>query len=242
MSLPAAADADTAPEIAVEIADLLLALEDPVAARAWFERAVALDGEDADAWHGIGLCAELAGDEEAKRRAWLQTLDLDIEQEEDLPELLSEKQTAEVAEAALTELPSHARGLLANVPILIADRPARTDVAGGCRPPASGPVRRYRLSGGLFAGRVPPAHPDPPLPAQPRARGRQRGGAARGGPNHPAARNRPLLRPERRGPAPPGPRLAGRTRTQGIRARTCWGGRPRYSRRPSAAFASLRYA
>ncbi len=141
-SLPAAGTADTSPEVAREIADLYLALDDGPAARAWFERAVAIDDQDADAWHGLGLCAELSGDEEVKRHAWLKTLDLDEEQDRDLPELLSEKQVGEVAEAALTELPPRARKLLANVPILIADRPARSDVATGLDP---------RLLG-LFAG------------------------------------------------------------------------------------------
>jgi predicted Zn-dependent protease with MMP-like domain/Flp pilus assembly protein TadD len=141
-TLPRAAEADTSAEVAREIGDLHLALDDASQAQEWFERAVTLDDQDADAWHGIGLAAELAREEEAKRRAWLKTLALDEEQDRDLPELLSEKQTAEVAEAALAELPPRARRLLANVPILIADRPARSDVATGLDP---------RLLG-LFAG------------------------------------------------------------------------------------------
>jgi predicted Zn-dependent protease with MMP-like domain/Tfp pilus assembly protein PilF len=140
--VPPAADADTTGEIAREIADLFLATDDPVRAGGWFERAVALDDEDADAWHGIGIAAELAGDEEAKRRAWLKTMELDTEQDEHLPALLSEKQMADVAEEALTELPERARRLLVDVPVLIADRPAPSDVASGLDP---------RLLG-LFAG------------------------------------------------------------------------------------------
>jgi predicted Zn-dependent protease with MMP-like domain/Flp pilus assembly protein TadD len=133
-ALPPPIEAETIPEVAIEIAFLLMTLEDPEGARGWFERAVALDEEDADAWHGIGLSAELLGDEEGKRRAWLRTLDLDKKQERHLPDLLSEKQTADIAEAALAELPPHARRLLVNVPILITDRPARADVAGGLDP------------------------------------------------------------------------------------------------------------
>jgi predicted Zn-dependent protease with MMP-like domain len=117
-------------------------VDDHATAGAWFQRAVDLDEHDADAWHGIGLAAELAGDESAKRKAWLQTLALDTEQDEELPELLSEKQAAEIAEEALAELPEGARRLLADVPILITDRPARSDVESGLDP---------RLLG-LFAG------------------------------------------------------------------------------------------
>ena len=56
--------------------------------------------------------------------------------------MLSEGQVAEVAEAALGELPPKARTLLDHIPILIADRPAQKDVATGLDP---------RLLG-LFAG------------------------------------------------------------------------------------------
>ncbi len=140
-AVPAPTDAESG-ELAREIADLFLAIDDPGQAKTWFDRAVALDAEDADAWHGVGVAAELAGDEAAKRQAWLQTLDLDAVQDAELPALLTEKQTADVAEAALTELPDRARRLLAEVPILIVDRPARSDVATGLDP---------RLLG-LFAG------------------------------------------------------------------------------------------
>jgi predicted Zn-dependent protease with MMP-like domain/Tfp pilus assembly protein PilF len=140
--LPPAVDAQANPDVAREIAQLFLELDEAAAARVWFERAVTLDEQDADAWHGIGLAAELTGDESGKRKAWLQTLDLDADQDRELPELLSEKQTADVAESALAELPAGARRLLANIPILIADRPARADVETGLDP---------RLLG-LFAG------------------------------------------------------------------------------------------
>jgi predicted Zn-dependent protease with MMP-like domain/Tfp pilus assembly protein PilF len=140
--LPPAGDAQASSDLAREIAQLFLDLDEAEDARGWFERAVALDEQDADAWHGMGLAAELTGDEPAKRQAWLQTLDLDAAQDQELPELLSEKQAADVAESALAELPAGARRLLANIPILITDRPARADVETGLDP---------RLLG-LFAG------------------------------------------------------------------------------------------
>ena len=129
-------------ELLRELAHLQLAVDNFNAAEAWFQRAIAADEQDADAWHGLGLAAEASGDEEAKREAWLKTLALDDRDDPDLQEHLTEAQMADVAEAALAELPARARGLLANVPILITDRPARKDVETGLDP---------RLLG-LFAG------------------------------------------------------------------------------------------
>ena len=130
------------PDLLCELAHLFVGADDPRTGRGWFERAIALDKDNADAWHGLGLAAEVAGDEEGKRRAWLETLKLDAADDAELPELLSEGQVAEVAEAALGELPPKARRLLTHIPILIADRPAQNDVATGLDP---------RLLG-LFAG------------------------------------------------------------------------------------------
>jgi predicted Zn-dependent protease with MMP-like domain/Flp pilus assembly protein TadD len=140
--LPEPALLDGDPDLLCELGHLFLAAEDPRTGRGWFDRAIALEGSNADAWHGLGLAAELTGDEEGKRRAWLETLKLDAQDDGELPELLSEGQVAEVAEAALGELPPKARSLLDHIPILIADRPAQKDVATGLDP---------RLLG-LFAG------------------------------------------------------------------------------------------
>jgi predicted Zn-dependent protease with MMP-like domain len=133
-SLPPAAASNASADLGRELGQLSLAVGDGLAARVWFERAIAIDREDADAWHGLGLAAEALGDEEGKRRAWLETLELDTDNDGDYPERLSEADMAEVAEAALGELPARARRLLADVPILIADRPARKDVASGLDP------------------------------------------------------------------------------------------------------------
>jgi predicted Zn-dependent protease with MMP-like domain/Tfp pilus assembly protein PilF len=133
-SLPAAAASNAPGDLGRELGQLSLAVGDGAAARTWFQRAIAIDRDDADAWHGLGLAAEAMGDEASKRRAWLETLALDARAEGDDPERLSEAEVAEVAEAALGELPARARRLLADVPILIADRPARNDVASGLDP------------------------------------------------------------------------------------------------------------
>jgi predicted Zn-dependent protease with MMP-like domain len=99
------------------------------------------DDRDADAWHGLGLCAEARDDEAAKRGAWLRVLVLDSEKPLATP-LLSEAQMAEVAETTLRELPQRVHELIAHVPILIVDLPAREEVDKGLDP---------RLLG-MFAG------------------------------------------------------------------------------------------
>ncbi len=99
------------------------------------------NADDAEAWYGLGLCAEERGDEAGQRAAWLRTLELDERAPLQNPHL-SEATMAEVAEQALRELPEAARRLIQNVPILIVDLPARDEVAHGLDP---------RLLG-LFAG------------------------------------------------------------------------------------------
>jgi predicted Zn-dependent protease with MMP-like domain/Tfp pilus assembly protein PilF len=145
--LPPAEAAHVAPELGRELGHIYLAVDDPASARRWLERALAEDRDDADTWHALGLVAEAEDDEPGKRRAWLRTLELDARADARTPLRLSEAQMGEVAEQALAELPGRARQLLANVPILIADRPSREDVAEGLDP---------RLLG-LFTG---DAYPD----------------------------------------------------------------------------------
>jgi predicted Zn-dependent protease with MMP-like domain len=132
--LPPPHAVDASPETGFDIGQLFLALEDAAAARKWLERATEQDPDFADAWHALGLACEALGEEEGKRRAWLKTLELDEEQDVNQGERLSEKEVAEVAEQALKELPPRAHHLLENVPILLADRPPREDVATGVDP------------------------------------------------------------------------------------------------------------
>jgi predicted Zn-dependent protease with MMP-like domain len=140
--LPSEEASGVPPDLERELAHLHLAVDQPAIARRRLERLVRNDPEDADSWHALGLVAEAEGKEDEKRTAWLTTLDLDARDDADTAERLSEAQVAEVAEEALGELPARARQLLANVPILIADRPSRKDVEEGLDP---------RLLG-LFAG------------------------------------------------------------------------------------------
>jgi predicted Zn-dependent protease with MMP-like domain len=91
------------------------------------------DPKDAEAWYGLGMCAEDKNDDAAKREAWLRVLALD----EDTPlqdPHMSEAEMAEVAEQALRELPEAAHKLIANVPILIVDLPARAEIEQGMDP------------------------------------------------------------------------------------------------------------
>jgi predicted Zn-dependent protease with MMP-like domain/Flp pilus assembly protein TadD len=139
--LPSAEELTLAPEISLDLAYLFLETELPGEAERRFQLLADADAENAEAWFGLGLCAEERGDETAKRSAWLRTLALDAKAPLQNPHM-SEPEMAEVAEKALHELPERARRLIENVPILIVDLPARDEVERGLDP---------RLLG-LFAG------------------------------------------------------------------------------------------
>ncbi|MGC9983368.1 MAG: metallopeptidase family protein [Polyangia bacterium] len=138
---PLHAGAAVPPALALDFAHLFLEVGDVDEATRRFQAMVDADGRDADAWHGLGLCAEARDDEAGKRQAWLRVLALDAEKPL-AASLLSEVQMAEVAEATLRELPRRVRELIAHVPILIVDLPARDEVDQGLDP---------RLLG-MFAG------------------------------------------------------------------------------------------
>lgn len=132
--LPGPKTVEATAEAACEIGHLFLATDEIDSARDWFERAAEVAPDDGDVFHGLGLAAELAGDESAKRSAWLRTLDLDTAQAQSEPARMTDTQVAEIAESALQELPPRALKLLTNVPILIADHPERADVETGLDP------------------------------------------------------------------------------------------------------------
>jgi len=125
--------AEADPSWQLEIAHLFLAVADPAEARRRFQSLTDADPQLSDAWHGLGLAAEIQGDEEEKRRAWLRALALEEKRPLEDP-LLTEAEMAAVAEAALAELPPRARSLIENVPIVIADLPAAEDVGQGLDP------------------------------------------------------------------------------------------------------------
>jgi len=136
--------------LALEIADLHMALGDAEIARDRLRTLTTAEPELADAWHALGCAAADLGDEREMRDAWKRAWSLDAApgaiREPEEP-LLTEAEVGAVAEEALAELPERARALLRDVPVVVADIPAEDDVDGGLDPRALG----------LFAGT---AHPD----------------------------------------------------------------------------------
>ncbi|HEY6475498.1 MAG TPA: metallopeptidase family protein [Polyangia bacterium] len=127
-------------ELALEVADLHLAVGQPEAAR---ERLRVLCDESptsADAWYMLGCAAEELGDEAATQAAWKRAWMLDAAPRVggDVDDRLSEAEVAAVAEAALAELPARAQALLEGIPIVIAELPAEADVDAGLDPRALG--------------------------------------------------------------------------------------------------------
>ncbi len=100
----------------------------------------------ADALYGLALVAEAKEDKNEMIRRFGEVLALDSK-EPKAPFALSHERMDELVEDVLEELPDRARELLANVPIVVEDRPTRSQVQDGLDP---------RLLG-LFAG---PSHPD----------------------------------------------------------------------------------
>jgi predicted Zn-dependent protease with MMP-like domain len=118
--------------LALEVAQLQLSLDRPAEAAKRAEALVADEPELADAWHVLGLARDALGDRAGCAQAWLETLRLDRLEGEG-PRLEGQAIENE-AEEALAELPPRARELLANVPIIVADAPAKQDVEAGVDP------------------------------------------------------------------------------------------------------------
>jgi predicted Zn-dependent protease with MMP-like domain len=111
----------------------LLDLDELDAAEKHYQAAVTMDPANADAEHGLGLCAEARGDEAARTQHFQKVRTLDLA--EPLPEhRLTQAQIEERIEAALKELPEPARTLLGNVPILLEAYPSEALVNDGVDP------------------------------------------------------------------------------------------------------------
>ena len=132
-------------DLALEIADLQLALGEPEAAHERLLLLCEASPTMADAWYALGCAAEQLDDETEKRAAWKRTWALDaapaggadvadVDGAEGEPERLPEAEVAAVAESALEELPERARALLQGIPIVIAELPAEADVSTGLDP------------------------------------------------------------------------------------------------------------
>jgi len=152
---PDAALGDVA--LALEIADLHLAVGEASVAAARLRTLTGAHPDDADAWYALGGAAAELGDDAEMRAAWKRAWTLeaaprgaaDADDDDGDDPQLDEETVAATAEQALAELPDRARALLRDVPIVVADLPAESDVDAGLDPRALG----------LFTGT---AYPDMP--------------------------------------------------------------------------------
>jgi predicted Zn-dependent protease with MMP-like domain len=98
-----------------------------------YRRAVELEPDNPEAYHGLGMCAEARDDREAMVAAWLKTRELDLAAAPP-PWHITEREFQEVAAESLGSLPDHIRERLANVPILAHDYPDASLVQDGFDP------------------------------------------------------------------------------------------------------------
>ncbi len=98
-----------------------------------FRRALERDPSQTDALHGLGIVHEERGDGKAMVKAFLKVREADLK-EAAPPWGVSRERFEQIAEEALAELPEKIRGLLANVPILVADYPSVELIAEGSDP------------------------------------------------------------------------------------------------------------
>jgi predicted Zn-dependent protease with MMP-like domain/Flp pilus assembly protein TadD len=152
--LPSADEVDLPPELSLDLGYLFLEAEVIAEAEKRFRPLTSVPEHQAEAWYGLGVCAEALSDESGKRDAWLHVLALDNEAPLAEPRL-SEAEMGEVAEQALKELPETARKLIANVPIVIVDSPAREEVERGMDPRLLGMFEGTAYSDGGMLGGAP---------------------------------------------------------------------------------------
>jgi predicted Zn-dependent protease with MMP-like domain len=128
------------PDSALEIADLHLALGDAELALGRLRTLTQAVPDSAEAWHALGCAAADLGDEDEMRAAWKRTWALDAAPGASADEArrFSDEEVGAIAEQALAELPERARDLLRDIPIVIADQPAESDVDAGIDPRSLG--------------------------------------------------------------------------------------------------------
>jgi predicted Zn-dependent protease with MMP-like domain len=142
------------PALALEIADLHLAVGEPEDAITRLRALTETSPDFADAWYALGCAAAETDDEATMRTAWKRAWQLDAapkpdDASSDVDDHVDDETISATAERALGELPDRARALLRDVPIIVAELPAEADVEGGLDPRALG----------LFTGT---AYPDMP--------------------------------------------------------------------------------
>jgi tetratricopeptide (TPR) repeat protein len=121
------------PMLALRAARSWLDLEAYDSAERYYRQVIDQDPESADAWHGLGMCAEGREDHEAMVEAWLKARELDLGAPQP-PWHLTEAEFEKVAAESLDALPTHVRKRLANVPILARDIPDPDIVRQGFDP------------------------------------------------------------------------------------------------------------
>jgi len=108
-------------------------LEDFENATAHYAAAAKLLPEDADAHHGVGLCADAVGDLPARDAAWARVRKIDLAQEAPPWSITTDALEKEV-DTVIGELPHRMKALLANVPVVVDDYPSETLVKDGVDP------------------------------------------------------------------------------------------------------------
>ncbi|HEY7374699.1 MAG TPA: metallopeptidase family protein [Polyangia bacterium] len=128
------------PDAALEIADLHLALGDAELARGRLRTLTSVVPDSAEVWHALGCAAADLEDDAEMRAAWKRTWALDAAPGAagGARQRLTDEEVGAIAEQALGELPARARELLRDVPIVIADQPAESDVDAGVDPRSLG--------------------------------------------------------------------------------------------------------
>jgi predicted Zn-dependent protease with MMP-like domain len=121
------------PVLALDLAELALAAEDPASAARYVEIAKAEPELEADALHVLGRVHEMREERAPMIAAWKQVRTLDAKAPPP-PVSISDDEVERIALAALELLPPEVRAKLANVPILIDDVPSEGLVDDGTDP------------------------------------------------------------------------------------------------------------
>jgi predicted Zn-dependent protease with MMP-like domain/predicted Zn-dependent protease len=136
------------PVLALDLAELALAAEDPSSAARYVEIAKAEPELEADALHLLGRLHELRDERAPMIAAWKQVRALDAKAPPP-PVSISDDEVERIALAALELLPAEVRAKLANVPILIDDVPSEGLVEDGTDPRLLGLFSGSPMADGL---------------------------------------------------------------------------------------------
>jgi predicted Zn-dependent protease with MMP-like domain/predicted Zn-dependent protease len=136
------------PVLALDLAELALAAEDPSSAARYVEIAKAEPELEADALHLLGRLHELRDERAPMIAAWKQVRALDAKAPPPTVSI-SDDEVERIALAALELLPAEVRAKLANVPILIDDVPSEGLVEDGTDPRLLGLFSGSPMADGL---------------------------------------------------------------------------------------------